>query len=81
MYAIVEADSRCVLVSAAGTLVEEFLPPAPRTCRWFVCCNGATNGPPTDRASLRLLHGAKAKADSRCVLVSAAGTPVGECLP
>ena len=81
MYAIVEADSRCVLMSAAGTLVEECLPPAPRTCRWFVCCNGATNGPPTDRASLRLLHGARRRQTQGACSYCYAGTPVEKCLP
>ena len=37
----------------------------------------AVSEAPTDRASLRLLHGLRCEADSRCVLVSACG----ECLP
>ena len=44
-------------------------------------CNGSRHAAPTDRESLRLLHGAMRRRPTPCVLVSAAGTPAGvECL-
>ena len=57
-----EADARCVLVSAAGTLMESACHQAPRTMHVRVVWLWRASG--------------LAEADSRCVLVSAAGTLV-----
>ena len=45
-----------------------------------VClCNGSRHEPPTDRASLRLLDGARRRPTEGVVLVSAAGTSWAAC--
>ena len=72
-----------VLVTAAGTAVESALPPVhrtPCTCRWCCLCNGSRHEAPTDRVEGLGAARCEAEADSRCVLVTAAGTAVESAL-
>ena len=74
------ADSRCVLVSAAGTLWQEVLA-ARRLQFGGLCKQKAAMRAPTDRASWRLLQGARRRpTQAACSSVPLALCGVG-CLP
>ena len=60
----------------------ECLPPGPRTCRWLCLCIGSRHEEaPTDRASLRLLHGARRRPTQGACSSLPLALRCGECLP
>ena len=78
-----EADARCVpRLCPRHFGGGECLPPGPRTCIVVWPLQRSRNAPPTDRASLWLLHGARPEAEARCVpRLCRRHFGGGECLP